>query len=662
MPDDKIKISALPSALSLNNTDEMAVVQESGGSKTTKRSTVQALGSHIAETMNFSSELDTNADSLIGAINEAASDKNLADQYSNLDTYDVGDFVIYKTVLYKCITAVTVPEEFDPTKWTVAKVSDLVGTDMQNYYTKSEVDAIASGKIDKIIKIVDSINWADYGSSVYTLGWRVGQYNYQTGADQASNQLMKVYKLFKADDYNKIVITPPSGYFIQVTEYSNNSAGTANYVSGHRFSTNETAIYNVTKGHYYGISLGWFDSGDSGDYLTEEFISQIVGTFEFEDYFVQQSLGQSEIDTMSQKAITDAFQPYAIELANSQKPEEVKATINLESGNEFELDFGAFIRKNWRLSFSGEISNFNACKLGFNYKSAGLNPLESQAGVVVEITSTKVIVTKRTKPADTIIYTTILDEAHGLTIADYLQVVISGTDTNAGKILLECNGSVYQQDISDVEAEYYYKPFVNASDCDISNGTLAYTCTDFNKQVLIIGDSYTRYVNNRWPYWLHQWGYDKNCIINGHGGAKSMNEGWSSNKNILAIAKPKYAFWCLGMNDGSDTDENTPNANWSDGVEIFLSYCSANNVIPVFGTIPNARNSGGVVLHDGKNKWIRNSGYQYVDFAKSVGADSNGDWRTGLRQGATDLHPSEAGAKVLCMQVLADFPQIMIET
>ena len=127
MPDDKIKISALPSALSLNNTDEMAVVQDSGGTKTTKRSTVQALGSHIAETMNFSSELETTADSLIGAINEAASDKNLADQYSNLITYEVGDFVIYKTVLYKCVTAVTVPEDFDPTKWTVAKVSDLVG-------------------------------------------------------------------------------------------------------------------------------------------------------------------------------------------------------------------------------------------------------------------------------------------------------------------------------------------------------------------------------------------------------------------------------------------------------------------------------------------------------------------------------------------------------
>lgn len=148
MPDDKIKISALPSALSLNNTDEMPVVQDNGGTKTTKRSTVQALGSHIAETMNFSSELETTANSLVGAINEAASDKNLADQYSNLLTYEVGDFVIYKTVLYKCITAVTVPEDFDPTKWTVAKVSDLVGADMSNYYTKSETDGKIQGLID----------------------------------------------------------------------------------------------------------------------------------------------------------------------------------------------------------------------------------------------------------------------------------------------------------------------------------------------------------------------------------------------------------------------------------------------------------------------------------------------------------------------------------
>lgn len=73
MPDnDKMKISALPSALVMDNTDEFPVNQGGEGAKTTKKATVAVLGSHIAETMAFSSELQTQDKTLIGAINEIA--------------------------------------------------------------------------------------------------------------------------------------------------------------------------------------------------------------------------------------------------------------------------------------------------------------------------------------------------------------------------------------------------------------------------------------------------------------------------------------------------------------------------------------------------------------------------------------------------------------
>lgn len=73
MPDnDKMKISALPSALVMDNTDELPVNQGGAGAKTTKKATVAVLGSHIAETMQFSSELQTQDKTLVGAINEIA--------------------------------------------------------------------------------------------------------------------------------------------------------------------------------------------------------------------------------------------------------------------------------------------------------------------------------------------------------------------------------------------------------------------------------------------------------------------------------------------------------------------------------------------------------------------------------------------------------------
>lgn len=43
--------------------------------------------------------------------------ENFAPAYDETQTYSVGDLVVYQYVLYKCITAVSTPEEFDDTKW-----------------------------------------------------------------------------------------------------------------------------------------------------------------------------------------------------------------------------------------------------------------------------------------------------------------------------------------------------------------------------------------------------------------------------------------------------------------------------------------------------------------------------------------------------------------
>lgn len=42
--------------------------------------------------------------------------------YDSAQTYDVGAYAIYQNTLYKCITAITVGEAFDPTKWVSVKV------------------------------------------------------------------------------------------------------------------------------------------------------------------------------------------------------------------------------------------------------------------------------------------------------------------------------------------------------------------------------------------------------------------------------------------------------------------------------------------------------------------------------------------------------------
>ena len=42
---------------------------------------------------------------------------SFADAYDSTQTYDVDDLVMYSYELYRCITAITIAEAFDATKW-----------------------------------------------------------------------------------------------------------------------------------------------------------------------------------------------------------------------------------------------------------------------------------------------------------------------------------------------------------------------------------------------------------------------------------------------------------------------------------------------------------------------------------------------------------------
>lgn len=52
---------------------------------------------------------------------------SLAPAYDQTSTYAVDDLVMYENLLYKCITAVTVAEAWDSTKWQRAVLSDSAG-------------------------------------------------------------------------------------------------------------------------------------------------------------------------------------------------------------------------------------------------------------------------------------------------------------------------------------------------------------------------------------------------------------------------------------------------------------------------------------------------------------------------------------------------------
>jgi len=77
--------------------------------------------SNVPNTNTYNT-LNTSAKTLIGAINEVAKDKNIANEYDSTTIYAVNDYCIYNGTLYKCIAAVTTAEAFDSTKWSATKV------------------------------------------------------------------------------------------------------------------------------------------------------------------------------------------------------------------------------------------------------------------------------------------------------------------------------------------------------------------------------------------------------------------------------------------------------------------------------------------------------------------------------------------------------------
>ena len=92
--------------------------------------TAQTLTGAIAEAISDIGDVDTALGvvrNTAGAAQTAANAANqlaytIADVYDSSETYAIGDYAIYQNTLYRCVTAITVGEVFDPAKWTSVKV------------------------------------------------------------------------------------------------------------------------------------------------------------------------------------------------------------------------------------------------------------------------------------------------------------------------------------------------------------------------------------------------------------------------------------------------------------------------------------------------------------------------------------------------------------
>lgn len=243
--------------------------------------------------------------------------------------------------------------------------------------------------------------------------------------------------------------------------------------------------------------------------------------------------------------------------------------------------------------------------------------------------------------------------AHGLTISDFLTVIVKHKEGQNAEITIMTKGGQFTTP-SDVPHWHGAIGDVRMFGAQAMTGAeISYGLSDSRHDVFCFVDSYgTAGDSSRVPRQIQNLGYDS-FLACGHGGGNSAQT-YPQFEKLIALAQPKVAVWMLGMNDPDSS--SAINASWKSYAEQFAAACEARGVIPVFTVIPNVPN----YRHTFKNAWIKSSGYRYVDWAKAVGAESAGSsWFTGMLS-TDNVHPSELGAKALAMRTVLDVPELAI--
>ena len=302
------------------------------------------------------------------------------------------------------------------------------------------------------------------------------------------------------------------------------------------------------------------------------------------------------------------------------------------------------------MAFSGIINGtFNGISLGHGYKGYFLASW-------IDVTSTDIVVHNFTSTEAVYTY------PHGLTIENNIQVIIT-IGYKDKKIKVVSNGISFEQDLANKYMGAALDVWVKSSS-ELIDCSMSWACPKLQNGVWIFGDSYyTLGDNKRWVTHLFNDGF-VNSIVVARSGETDFG-GLTSLNTLLKVATPRCIVWGLGMND-HDISATEYNVNWKNVTDRVISICKENGVDLILATIPSAKQDTSTegaapndAIHEAKNTYIRTSGMKYIDFAKAVGATSEGVWFNGMKED-TGVHPTEKGARALYMQAVADAPEIMI--
>lgn len=298
------------------------------------------------------------------------------------------------------------------------------------------------------------------------------------------------------------------------------------------------------------------------------------------------------------------------------------------------------IRSEERLVFNADITSFNGIEIGYAWYSLSYKYNR------IEIGTDEITVYDY--------YGNSTDYPLTISIANNIQVIIEQEFNRNYTLTIISNGKWQKITTLPLDRKRVCFPYAQTIGSILTNAKLSWTCTQFNKDIWIFGDSYIDGWTNKWSTYAYTSGYAKNCLWDAFGGQTS-EQAYESLVNLLKIYTPKILVWTLGQNDGTDQNEE-PSSMWSTYQEKLRTLCKEQKIELVLATVPTIPS----INNEYKNANIRSSGYRYIDIARAVGATSNGTWY-GDMLSDDELHPSDDGAKAIYARVLLDLPEIMID-
>ena len=470
------------------------------------------------------------------------------------------------------------------------------------------------------------------------------------GAEKVS--FFKSINLLNKNDANVALskyIVPTSGLLANNTGY--NTTGYIRVESGKTYYFGSTDAQN--NANFYCLFDRYFGYVSGGSSVPSVTIPDGV-------FFIRFSISTSAWSEKKAQMTADSLQPYSeYELRLDVPAETFKPCINalgqsgfsktfasnLSSGDLFQLeDYPYFQLKGIVMSFSCELTSFSSLIVGKGY--------QKRLGEYIQIDGTNVkLVTCDLSGNETIRDTS----AHGLTISDFLRVSLVYMGDGQVQYVISTKSGMFNKTLS---WRYIgeYEPFVKSIGTTATGVKLSIGSTDLKKSIWAFGDSYMSISSERWPGVLNTIGL-LNIMVNALSGINSTNMIVDAQR-AFAFGSPLFAIWGLGMNDASDADSSAPASTWVTAIETFIALCKANDTEPILATIPCIPSKN----HEGKNAWVRSSGYRYIDFAKAVNGQTytsgSSNWYDGMLS-TDNVHPTALGAQALASQLLQDLPEIM---